>query len=473
MELPKFASLEKYFIFYDEVRGHKQTMLKALKYNPNAIMACDFPLQHDPDILSRGPPDFPRVWDMLFDNYTPEKIPFTALDDETRGKYEVAIPVVAENVRMLLYVPHTSPDYAAILLDSIKKNPEAINYLHPKYDDAMVIHKAQLFAASLSADIASQLIAKAHKNKTDSRDLYLVVARAHGWLYCNSDQELAIAALQGGAKMCELDSELYTNKEVMTIALNSGTSLKHVSAEHVQTIMSLFDHSEKIKLLSTHGLYLKYFTELQDDYEVVLSAIRNNGYAIKYASQKLKTNTAILVAAVTKSPKVYSLIAHHADTLTTQTAINLDGSNLQYIHRVHISKDLVMAAVRSCGDALQYAPMAGDADDEVLAAVQNDGLALQYASMRLRCDTSVVMAAVKQNPRALQYAGYVCRNNPHILLEAISVDESLLGYSEKYADNLYALLVTKKTNPDLDTSDILAKVPGVDELMFNVLLSLL
>ena len=92
--------------------------------------------------------------------------------------------------------------------------------------------------------------------------------------------------------------------------------------------------------------------------EVVLAAVNNSVFALKYAPEELQSD-----------------------------------------------REVVLAAVNNDGYALEYASEELRSDREVvLAAVNNNVIALGYVSEELRADRGVLLAAVKIHPDALQYA---------------------------------------------------------------------
>jgi hypothetical protein len=93
------------------------------------------------------------------------------------------------------------------------------------------------------------------------------------------------------------------------------------------------------------------------DKAIVLAAVKKNGFALQYASPKLKDDT-----------------------------------------------EIVAAAVKQNGLALMYAPkeLKGNTDF-MIAAVQQNGAALKYAPEELKANTDFMLAAVQQNGEALEH----------------------------------------------------------------------
>lgn len=97
------------------------------------------------------------------------------------------------------------------------------------------------------------------------------------------------------------------------------------------------------------------------------------------------------------------------------------GFALQYASEaLRADKEVVMAAVHTTGWALDYAAPHLKADKEVvLAAVRQNGWALRYAADVLRADKQVVMDAVRQSGWALEDAAVPLRADKQVVLEAV------------------------------------------------------
>mmetsp|Transcript_56973 Transcript_56973/g.128052 ORF Transcript_56973/g.128052 Transcript_56973/m.128052 type:complete len:241 (+) Transcript_56973:56-778(+) len=120
-----------------------------------------------------------------------------------------------------------------------------------------------------------------------------------------------------------------------------------------------------------------------DSYEVVLTAVSEDGMALQFASDALRGNVDIVTAAV------------------TQNAMALRCAS----ERLRGNAELVRIAAGKMGLALQFGSVAVRGDkDIVMSAVQQDGVALQWASEELRRDVEIVKCAVSQTWRALQFA---------------------------------------------------------------------
>ena len=109
-----------------------------------------------------------------------------------------------------------------------------------------------------------------------------------------------------------------------------------------------------------------------------LAACRRDGSALEHASEALRGDREIVLAAV---PTSYGRALRFASD--------------ELLH----DRQFVLDAVRLDGSALQYVPEALRGDKEiVLVAVRQFGFALTHASPALKVDREVVLAAQKENP---------------------------------------------------------------------------
>ena len=128
------------------------------------------------------------------------------------------------------------------------------------------------------------------------------------------------------------------------------------------------------------------------NWEVVLAAVAQNGYALMYGSDELKADREVVLAAVARN-----------------------GGALWYASaELKADREVVLAAVahyRTVGYALRSGSDELKADREVvLAAVAQNGQSLSCVSAELQADREVVLTAVtEQEPRRLRPAARVGR----------------------------------------------------------------
>lgn len=176
-----------------------------------------------------------------------------------------------------------------------------------------------------------------------------------------------------------------------------------------------------LETVSRNGCLLCCFRGMQADREVVLTAVRDSGMALQFASSPLRRDREVVMAAVQQ-----------------------EGGALQMAFRpVHEDRDVVLAAVANSGSALQFAASKFCKDREVvLAAVANDPGVLFECEIpqELRDDREVVLAAVRSDGALLVHAPEALRADREIVRAAVSTCPDALGFAsaELRADSEFA-----------------------------------
>ncbi len=196
------------------------------------------------------------------------------------------------------------------------------------------------------------------------------------------------------------------------------------------------DREDALARVSFDGMNLQLCQSFNNDIEIVMTAVQQNGAALQYASNELKRNKQIVLAAVSQHDLVMNLSKKqffYIDSVRKHIA----GSALKYAFPdLQQDKEVVLAAVTANGMALDYASTDLKQDKEiVLAAVTANGMALDYASTNLQQDEEVVLAAVAQDGNALTYASVDLQNNPEVVTVAVSQDGNALDYASRELQN--------------------------------------
>lgn len=131
--------------------------------------------------------------------------------------------------------------------------------------------------------------------------------------------------------------------------------------------------------LQENGLALRSVPDLlKDDEHVVLEAVQRDGLALRYASPRLKAHHAIVFPALQQNLSAFDLISNTEDPAIVLHVLERDGRFYSHI----------------MNEQFQRAPLMGT------AAVTQNGLVLQNLPLELRMDRKIVLAAVSQNGRA-------------------------------------------------------------------------
>jgi len=146
------------------------------------------------------------------------------------------------------------------------------------------------------------------------------------------------------------------------------------------------------------------------DRSYVLQKVTNDGLKLRNASEDLRDDTHVALAALKSDKRCYRYIAK-------------DKRN---------DKEFVRMAVASDGAVLEYVEAEYRSDwDIVASAVSNDGLALKFASDDLRNDPSICKTAVTTTGLALKLVPQTLQNDIEIVLEAVTNDGKALEFASK------------------------------------------
>ena len=176
-----------------------------------------------------------------------------------------------------------------------------------------------------------------------------------------------------------------------------------------------------------------------------MAAVQQNGKALEYASDDLKANRAIVMAAVQQNWVSLRSAANKLKYVQTRAPRRLELVSRQHYARsrdaalvepslrpacLRVDKEIVMAAVKIDGHALDHASKFLQADKEVvLAAVKQTWEALKFSSVKLQADREVVDAGVQQSGHALEYASKELRADRKLVLVAVRDDGLTLRHA--------------------------------------------
>jgi hypothetical protein len=155
---------------------------------------------------------------------------------------------------------------------------------------------------------------------------------------------------------------------------------------HISIPYNFKENREIVKLImNIDGEYLLEYSKFQNDEEIVLIAVTNNGYALKYACESFKKNKKFIIPAIKNKEKIYKLIDKNLqnDLEIIETLLTSHGIfSMSYIDKKFLNDK---------NFALKY--------------LKIEGLFLQFFSMNLRNDIEVVETALKNNPKAYDFVG--------------------------------------------------------------------
>jgi hypothetical protein len=174
-----------------------------------------------------------------------------------------------------------------------------------------------------------------------------------------------------------------------------------------------------------NGLALRFASDdLKNDKNIVTTAVTNNGMALLYASENLRNDRDVVDTAVTKNALALQyaskkFIKNRDNTDVIKKALINNGMALKFIDNI-VTKDrfdhtyygnLEQIAFENTPLSLEYASYAIHNQENVKKAIAKDGMFLKNASPELKDNYYVVMGAVALNGLALEYSSVAWKGN--------------------------------------------------------------
>ena len=238
------------------------------------------------------------------------------------------------------------------------------------------------------------------------------------------DAAFAISCLSRcGAALQHASMDLQDDPDVVRSAVtNSASALRYAS-------LSLRDDETfMLEILAVKGMALEYASKrLQRDYDVVLTAVANDAEALRIAvdtffvldHENIDTQCATIFLAALKQNTDIALRYAPASALTDRALLlpllAKDGSLLKRLPtEMRCEEEICLAAVSSYAYSLQHCVDPSRA--VVLAAVSRSGECLRYAEA-FQSDTAICCAALKRSSSAMKYCAF--RGDPAFVLTAM------------------------------------------------------
>lgn len=180
-----------------------------------------------------------------------------------------------------------------------------------------------------------------------------------------NDKEVAIAAIDYQPICYDvISATLKNNKEIILFAMGKDPGL-------IQLIPKIYKDDKEVVLKCLSFKYvnnedetnLQFVSErLQEDQEVVLTAIKNRGNNLQFAGKEFKKNKEMIVLAIK------------------------NGGSLEHVgKKLRDDPEIVLLALKNSGSQLKYAGNAFKKDkDIVLMACQDNIENIQYASLEIQ-----------------------------------------------------------------------------------------
>lgn len=163
-----------------------------------------------------------------------------------------------------------------------------------------------------------------------------------------------------------------------------------------------------------------------DDKDFVLEAVKNQGYQILYASDRLKQDREITLEAISSDEYAFLYIAS-------------DFKNDRSLLLEALPRNPRL--LKSVSDKFK------DDIDLVLKTVNSNGHFLCYASDRLKNNKEVVLTAIKNEPKSIVEASSLLQNDVNLCMEAVTKKGVVFQYlSDEMKDNKEIVLTALQSS---------------------------
>lgn len=200
--------------------------------------------------------------------------------------------------------------------------------------------------------------------------------------------------------------------------------------------------SEVLRAVAKDGNNLRLaHPDLKNDYEIVMTAVKNNYDALFYASKELKDNKEIVKAAIKKNRSSFKYASDRLkdDKELAMMALPGYGVYKELSSRLKIDRDIILKAAQSDIEyIIKENPELLSDLEFARSAVEMKGLNLKYLDKSVRNDEEVVSLAVKNDHKAFEYASERIKTNKEVIIKLIKSNVEVYMILEDYLkkDNL-------------------------------------
>ncbi|OLP96980.1 hypothetical protein AK812_SmicGene20717 [Symbiodinium microadriaticum] len=262
---------------------------------------------------------------------------------------------------------------------------------------------------------------------------------------CPSDEMMSVTLIRRPAEQVQLLEDLQDShhpKRVLREAPAKFRSDREVVLTAVVRDASCLSLADKtlqqcrefaLNLADRNGMALKYCTAFQDDLEVCMAAVKQDGFALQYASAALRKSKAVVLAAVGRDGLALEFAAPELrqDKEVVLAALEQDALSMDFVADcLKIDRDFLLFAVSVNGRVLERLAEDLQRDQEiVLAACQESSSALRFAHTALRHSEAFVLTLLQRRLCRLNYPAEELWARKEFVLEAVKSHSSALQLS--------------------------------------------
>lgn len=195
-----------------------------------------------------------------------------------------------------------------------------------------------------------------------------------------------------------------------------------------------------INLTKYNGRIFYHFRErFHNDFEMVLTAVENEGWVIKYADDEIRDDEKIVMAAIKSDGSALRYVnSRFQDNIElVQQAIIQDAENFKFAsERIKCDKKILSNLVKFNPKIINYAcPKIRQDRLLLLHAIELEPSIMQNISPILKNDRNFILDAVKRNAETFIYLNSIFKRDLEILIIVLSKNGLLLEHVHEYVKN--------------------------------------
>mmetsp|Transcript_32149 Transcript_32149/g.41334 ORF Transcript_32149/g.41334 Transcript_32149/m.41334 type:complete len:422 (+) Transcript_32149:106-1371(+) len=147
------------------------------------------------------------------------------------------------------------------------------------------------------------------------------------------------------------------------------------------------------------GNNLRYCRDYNNDYEIVLKAVRENGEVLQYASDEMKNTYNIVLEAVKQNGIAFGFASG----------------------KMKGNREIALTAVKTCGRMYQWVQGDDLVNDYeiIMTAVRNDGLSVRFSPKKFRNNYEIMYTAIQSRSDLISLASPKLQMNLNISLSVV------------------------------------------------------
>lgn len=275
---------------------------------------------------------------------------------------------------ILRYVPHFKDDQE-IAYAAVRQYPDAMEFVADKFkDDEVLAYAAVRQDSSAIAFVSNRL--------KDNKELALIAIRDYGHRIqyvsdrLKDDPEVVMEAVKTeDFGLLYASPRLRDDEKFILDVIKSNSKLGlgnffdcKLNLESLAILQERLGHHQYlcheadpqtiIEAIKEKKITLRHLSrELCDNPDVVLAAVKMDGYELRYASDRLQADRTIVLEAVKKTIHAFEHASKKLknDKKFVLQIIKIDGYALRYASkRLRNNEEIVLAAIRQCAEVYQH-----------------------------------------------------------------------------------------------------------------------